>query len=388
MRVALCWELGGNYGHIAGLAPIAAALEAQGAEVVYMLRDLRYAHLLGSNAVCVQAPLPKWVPRERVIHSFADILAGIGYEDIGILQPYADAWATLIKQHAIDRVVAKHAPTALLAAHLNSIVAFSVGSGFTLPPVVDCVFPPLPSAPLADDEVSAKVLVNINLLRQARGLPYWQGAGEIFTSAQQFLCCFPEFDHYVDRPEADYWGPLFSEDLGQSVNWSDAIEPRVFVYLTSKLPEIDSVVQALAQLPGEKLIHIAGGDISRWLSLVDERVRIYCEPLALAQLLDGADLVVGQGGQGLASQAALHGCRQVIIPTQTEQLLLGQRLHAQGLAYLGRSGGDEESYLSLFQQALACPVLAERVGAFKLAYAGFDQREQLAVMAEEIMASE
>ena len=65
-RILFAWELGGDYGHLARLLPVAQALKAGGHEVVFAVRDLLGAeailapHQIRSNTIAptfIETPL-------------------------------------------------------------------------------------------------------------------------------------------------------------------------------------------------------------------------------------------------------------------------------------------------------------------------------------------
>src|SRR5690349_24998106 len=58
-RVLLCWELGGDYGHLMRFATVARELARRGHESVFALRELTHVEaVLGQESFsCLQAPV-------------------------------------------------------------------------------------------------------------------------------------------------------------------------------------------------------------------------------------------------------------------------------------------------------------------------------------------
>lgn len=385
-RIVFCTELGGNYGHISGFIKLSQCLAAQGVEVIFILRNLQFAYLLGANARCVQAPVPDFVPVRRETYSYAELLSVMGYLDKSVLTDYLAAWRNLLRSQAADVVVADHAPTALLAAHSLSLPACAIGTGFVIPPAGD-KFPPFMSGFSSSvDDIDTKVLAVVNhALDKFQSAPL-ASLGDIFTRSNQFLCTFPEMDHYDVRPDADYWGALFSEDMADEFAWPSDLEPKIFAYLTPKVSSLKQALSALAQLPGYKLVHIPNVNLQDITEYKHMGITITASPVNMKSVLRNVSLVVSQGGAGLSAQCLLAGVRHLMIPTQLEQRMLARKMTLQGLAYAIDPEVDSPDYLAVLNRALTCTVLEKNIAMMSCKYQGFSQDEQIAALAEEILS--
>ncbi len=388
-RVVFCWELGGNYGHISGFINLYRHLKVQGFEVAFILRSLKYTGLLSENAQtnCFKAPIPNIIPTTRVAYSYADILAQIGYLDEAVLSNYLKAWRDLLIQTGADLVVADHAPTALLAAQTLGLPSAAIGTGFVMPPG-SVEFPLyLPDGEKPVIGIDHQLVIEINKVLKKSGARSLEEVGNIFSRSQQFLCTFPELDHYGYRQETEYWGPLFSDDIGEVFSWPKGAEPRIFAYLTPKIINLSQVIRALATLPGFKLLHIPGMSANDIEAYQAPNLKILSTPVNMRSLLsEGVEMVVSQGGMGLASQCFLAGIKQVIIPTQMEQHMLAQRMSSQELAYGIAAENVTATYRDVFHQALGCPVLAHSCALIKQKYTGFSQTEQIEALVEDMVS--
>ncbi len=388
-RVVFCWELGGNYGHITGFISLAQAFKARGCEVIFALRNLQHAGLLGDGVTCVQAPIPNFIPRQRDSYSYSGILAAIGYLDKTVLAGYVAAWQTLLSEYQADLVIADHAPTAILAAQALGLPVAAIGTGFVIPPF-DSGFPLFtPSLSEPDAGLDEQLLANINYAMHQCGGQALSSLGDIFDRAEPYLCTLPELDHYSARADVDYWGPLFSADQGLEPQWpvlSDVrAEARVFAYLTLKLAHLEQVVTALAQLPCAVLLHIPGLSETQCEAWSSSSLRIEAQPVSMRSVLAQATMVVSQGGMGVSAQCLLAGVRHVIVPTQMEQTMLARRLSDMGLVYAVKADATNTDYAAVFQQALGCEVLANNSQMLAQQYRGFSQDEQIDALVEDML---
>lgn len=386
-RIVFCWELGGNYGHITGFIALQRRLQLQGIEVFFILRNLRYSGLLDPQAHgrCLQAPRPRIVVQEREAWSYADMLAQLGYDDEHVLHDYLAAWRALLLDLQPDLVLVDHAPTALLAAHSLGSPAAALGTGFVNPPA-GAEFPLYsPLRPAPQPRIDHALLPVINRVLHGFGAAPLGELGDLLRRGPVFLGTLPELDHYGPRADAEYWGPLFSADIGDRVQWPRAAQTRIFAYLTPRMANLPLVLDALVQLPGHKAVHIgglAGDEIQRYQR---SDITVLPAPVQMGPLLSEVDLVITQGGMGVSSQCFLAGVRQVVIPTQMEQRMLARRLVQQGLAYAIDPQQERPPYLALFERALACPQLGQRSSAMQQRYAGFVQEEQIEALTEALV---
>lgn len=387
LRTVFCWEMGANYGHIAGFLPIYKELKRRGVDVWVIARDSTHVHLLGDEAItqCLQAPSPRFNPAPRDLHTFADLLAQIGYLNEQVLSHYVLDWCELILPLKPDWIIADHAPTVQLAARALGIPACLIGTGFILPPVKK-FFPPLFfEFAQSVNQVDEKILYTMNkVLALFKAEPYRE-IGDLFNSSRQFLCSFAEQDHYGARSNVPYWGALFDSSFGEEFTFPSGAEFYSFAYLTSKIKGFEHAVAAVANLPGFKLLHIPAADkniIEQYRNRND--VVIKSEPVLLSSVLDRVDFVAHQGGMGVSAQCLLKGVPQVLIPTQTEQRMLARQM----LTLNNAKAVDHHknpSFDIVFQEASIDQELRAKTTLLQKKYVGFSQQVQIEHMVDEML---
>lgn len=387
-RIVFCWEMGGNYGHIAGFLPLYQELRRRGVDVWLIVREKKFVHLLGAEALSktAQAPSPKFRPEPRNIHTYADLLVQIGYTNQPVLTRYLLEWCELIASVKPDLIISDHAPTAQLAGRALNISVTSLGTGFILPPV-ESVFPPFFSELGASaGRVEPQILSVVNsVLRFFKAEPYTH-IGELFTATQQMLCSFEEQDHYFNRPPGlAFKGALFSDQLGKHFNWPKQADYCSFIYLTPKVRQLEQVVKFAAELPGFKLFHIPGASDTLIHNLEQGTdAQVVSEPVLMASVFEHADMVIHQGGMGVSAQCLLAGVAQVMIPTQTEQRMLARRMLMQNLAAAADHHKPDMDYKNLFNLTLTNSVLREKLHRIKTKYANFSQAQQVSNLVDEM----
>lgn len=325
-RILFAWELGGNYGHLSKLIPLARLLQQRGHEPVFVVRDLAVATvLIGKEFTCLQTPRPSESIRQpRVPVSYADILSGAGLSDRNTLNGMLHAWQGIFDLVKPDVVIAQFAPTVILAARQASLPTLQMDTGFECPPEIE----PYPSfrpwmkisrETLLEREeellqtVNAVCSQNYNNLRMA------------LRPDVALLTTVPELDHYPGRRGGRYIGPLFSIDSGEELAWQTTDAKRIFVYLRP-FPELPLLLNELKQSQAELIAVIPGIDHKLSDSFSGERFRIVSGQVRLDRLLSQADLVVSHGGHGLTSASLLQGVPSLVIPTMIEQWMTARNL--------------------------------------------------------------
>jgi UDP:flavonoid glycosyltransferase YjiC (YdhE family) len=389
-RIVFAWELGGELGHAMACTMLAHALVARGHEVAFIFRELhQLASLPGFEAFDVyQAPVS---PREGrgfgVPDSWSEIMLGCGYHDARELEGLVTGWLTLLGHTRPDLLVADNAPSALLAARIAKIPRVNFANGFAIPPRLD----PLPSfradgstppARLADSD--ARALAAVNTVLQHFGAAPLTRLHEQFEALEDFLCTFPELDHYGNRPRAGYWGPRFSVDLGDTVRWPYGDGARVLVYLRSSLPQMDALIDALAANRCRVAAYVPGLDAARTARLRSARRLVSERPLKLRPLLQECDLLVSHGGN-VAPGALMFGVPQLVFPTQYEQFLTGVRLEQIGTAVgLGPGSTAQQVHAAVKHMLANLSRYKTAAQAFRKRYAAFTPEEQQRRIADRI----
>ncbi len=94
-------------------------------------------------------------------------------------------------------------------------------------------------------------------------------------------------------------------------------------------------------------------------------LRIFPHPIALGELLEGAQAVVCHGGSGTSSRAFLHGVPLMALPTSIEQLMQVRRYEELGMGVVvGQDRSVRESLsASLEQAAEPARAYADKAGA-------------------------
>jgi hypothetical protein len=336
--VLFAWELGANLGHIKPMLTIAREHARDGVKPVFAVRDLEHAHALGQGDgfAVLQAPLwPKhrhW-GHEGALASYADIMTGVGFADPAKLGAVVGAWDALIDIVEPDTVVIDHAPGLLAALYRRGIPTLTVGTPFTMPPLL-----PDRLAPLRADQASAipeaRVMQTVRkVLGGRRAPPPSAGLVDLFRTDERVVFGMPDLDPYrTFRAE-----PLFAppEPLPDFVE--APLRPKLFVYLGSEVPHLEALAQALARLDIETIAYLRGesGPIPQFLKRRGHIV--YDKPPEVHQILPRVSHVISQGGAFMSQAAVAAGRPHLIMPMHaeaelnlrmSEQLGLGRRFEA------------------------------------------------------------
>lgn len=343
-RVLIAWELGEAFGHLARCLQLAEGLRQRGHKVTLALKDVRLPGGAGAapGLTVLAAPLipqhqPLYRPGKRPAPvNYADILLHSGFADAQDLRARLQAWQGIISLVCPDVLVADHAPTALLAAHVSGVPHMAVGNGFTLPPAVF----PWPS--IRPDEVVSEMDLQSAESRLNRvtetaqillGLSEPVRMRDLFDP-QNVLDTFAELDHYGARPDGHYVGPIFTVPRCLRTNWQGKDAPRMLAYLRPEVPGFVTLVQALAKLDAEVLCVAPGLSPEVAKRMATRHLRIALAPVDLPPLFEHADLAISYGNSGFSTQSLLAGVPLLMRPRHVEQALFAQRVEALGAGQL------------------------------------------------------
>jgi hypothetical protein len=380
-RVLFAWELGGDYGHLSRLLPLALALAERGHEPVFAARDL-----LGAEAVLAphglrwfQAPL--WIGRVTNLPppvSYAELLMAFGFLNPRALTGICRAWRNLVEQLAPALIITDHAPTALLATRGLGIPRLNFGDGFCIPPATQPA-PPFRwwdraqnTARLADSDAQAWKHANEVLF--ALGAPPLMGLADLHRCEGTLLCTFAELDHYADRPagQASHAGPIFTLGQGVPVVWPEGDGPRVFAYLKPGSASTDKALAALRDCGARVLAHVPGAARRTLATHASARLVFSEQPLDMEQARASCDLAVCHGGAGTTAAMLLAGKPLLLIPMQMEQTMTARRAEMLGAAVVvtDEHAGQMPRFLA---RAIKEPGLRDAARRFAERHAGYDQ---------------
>lgn len=393
-RVLFGLELGGGLGHLRPCADLGNALARRGHEVGFAMSELHDPRSLpfhGPPAI-FRVPVGRSPTAMRARPaSYAEVLLGTGYDRAEALQPVAQAWHAALAEFRPDLLVADFAPTAMLAARALGIPCVNYGMGFTVPPRVD----PLPSfrfdEPVEPDRIpgaNATALDTVNGVLRGWDAAPLERLSQLLECEEEFLCTFPELDHYGNRPASGYWGPRFEIESGARRAWPAGRGRRIFVYLHTVLRQLDTVIALLAAVPHRVIAVIPGLDEARRARLAGPLRQVSSEPVRLEPLLADCDAAITHGGQLTAGLAVL-GIPQLVLPLHFEQYITATRIRqARCGLWLGPAAGPAQIAAAM-REILGNPAHAAGARELSRLYPAFSLREQrrrMVVRIEEILA--
>lgn len=380
-RIALTWEIGGSLGHATSIARLALRLRERGHHVGLFLRSLATLRYLPETQGMEVYQAPRWLAEGAGQHRPAgvvDILRGVGYLDPDTFAGLLGAWRSLLSRWKPDLVLADFAPTSLLAARTLGIRRATFGNGFFAPPRLTPIPPFRVDSPVDEARLratEAEVLASVNGALERWRLPPLRNLAELLEADEDFLCTFPELDHYGTRPVSGYWGPRISMDGGRAVDWPPGPGKRVFIYVQRDLEWLDELLEALRQRPHSVVAFIPGLDAARAKAFQGPRRRV-CEGFVrLERLYPQCDLLVSHGGE-IAGGTLAHGIPLLTFPTQYEQFLTTVRIAQLGAGLTPSIPRVPGQVAGLIDRLLGEPSFAACARAFARRYPTWSPAEQ------------
>lgn len=333
--LGLSWELGAASGYAAVMRQIVLAATRQGHRCVAIVRDLHASAPLFADLpalTVVQAPVAtaSRIPPVRVQTSYATLLHNRGFADPQSLVARLQAWRALFQAFGIERLLARHSPTAVLAARAAGIPVLHYGTGFSIPPART----PWPAfrPDIAEDDPrlaanEQRVLATTNAALHQLGAPALPAMAELFAPLPTALLTYPELDPYPRREPLRRLGlPLTS--YGTPPHWpASPRRPRLF----ASLPVNDGTrgwLDILARLPVCALLRFSGPAVST--GPLPPSLAVADGPVDFAQAIADCDAVIGYGSHNLVCEALLAGKPMALIAQNPDHLMTGERLRALG----------------------------------------------------------
>ncbi|MBM3620252.1 MAG: hypothetical protein FJX20_06145 [Alphaproteobacteria bacterium] len=335
-RVLFAWELGVGVGYVDRLSQVATAMEAEGHEPVFVVRDLvGTADFFARRSwIVMQAPMavgmlhptqPRFVPG-----SYADLLAVNNFANAEHLFRLAHAWHMLFLALQPVLIVAEYAPVATLAAY-GRVPVIAMGHGYIMPPPDQREFPIFDPAAqrFAPPE---KIAEAVRSAQQRLGGVIADSVPAIIGGTRHFVTAFAETDPYAGFRGQPDCGPLDSipPPIGPTG------PPSFYAYLSASHPQLRMILQSLVEcgLPGAAYVKRATPEIRQYLA--ERKVHVFDRPPPLAEVTRGAHVIVHHGGAATLAAAMGAGRPQMLWPEVADQEVsagtidrLGVSVHAR-----------------------------------------------------------
>lgn len=389
-HLAFTWELGAHTGYAALMAQIARLAIARGHRCSFIVRDLHaVAGLLTPElGPVLQAPLAGagCAPPVRVQTSYASLLHHCGFGESRTLLMRLRAWRDLYAALGVDRVVARHSPTGIVAARSLGLPLLHYGTGFTVPPEVTPwpSFRPdlrLPAGVLEKNE--ARVLSTLNDALAALDVRPLSSLQQIYAGLPSAVLGYPELDHYgvgrdtIGMPDLSF---------GEAPQWpeSAAGAARLFVSLAPDR-HAGAWLDVLARLPAVALVRFPGGaSIS---APTAPNVHIVEGPVNFRQAVEACSGVLCYGSHNLIAEALLAGRPVAAIAHNPDHLMAGLRAQAIG-AGIVLPEAPPDGVAEALARWLADPRLRQHAVAFRDRYARWPRDQVAATLLDRALAAQ
>lgn len=369
-RILIAWELGGNYGHLARLLPLAKRLRSDGHQVLLAIRDMRLgAELCSPHGLpYVQSPISHQIkPRHLLLPAnYAEILLCEGFAEPLDLQGRVSGWLDLYRLWSPDVVVVDHAPTALFSTRLANLPALVISSGFEVPPDEvpnPCIRPweAISKHRLAESE--ARVVNLLNIVTETHGGLPLATLSDLFRGTASVFITFPELDHYGARPGAHYIGPLSSQ-LGLKIAWPQISGRRIFVYMRARVPGAEQLLGALGKCDENVVCVMPDAPKALKATLSQPGMKIVDHTVDVTTLLPSTDLVVSYGGSGIVNMTLLAGVPLMLVPRNVEQYLVAKCVERLGAGWVVGEQRRAQDFIHVLDKLLGDAGYIQNARAF------------------------
>jgi UDP:flavonoid glycosyltransferase YjiC (YdhE family) len=375
-RVLFAWELGRNFGHASGLAPVAAELGRRGHVVIAALANIHEGQRFLPAEVQL-LPTPKAPPLSKSEETklgggppctYGDLLAASGYHDARLLAGLIRTWRSLLTMARPDAVLYESAPTAMLASRGLAFAKLGFGSGYSFPPRTAPWPPMLPRLSRPPGELKRReraLLRTINHVLAQNGTGPIAALNDIFDLDATLVKSVPELDQYGARSDVEYVGPSYTLDSGAAVAFPRGRGPCVFVYLRPVLSFVqEAVIRDLTRLPYRFIAVLPAASPEQLARLRQPHIRATAHPVRLDQVTRTADLAVCHSAVGTGAAFLFAGVPLLLVHTCIEQEMSARRAIEAGAA-LEASANEPTAYPGLMARLLQEPGFRE--GARRLA---------------------
>jgi UDP:flavonoid glycosyltransferase YjiC (YdhE family) len=327
-------ELGGGFGHVRRLLPVARAA-AQGGhrpvfvtanpdEVSALLADAGFEGRAAPTAVR-RAPV---LPGGAVATSFADVLGAVGFAERDYLRDITSAWDALLADLRPAAVVCELSPFLCLALHGSKVPLLVLGYGFILPPPHLARFPRLlQAASLYSETTLLEAVSHVCRARRQSPLP---ALPALLAGSDHAVTGLDVLDPYRGERRQPALGPPAIDVDGPATGATEDL----FAYLLGDAPATSGILAALAASGLRGRAYIRRGTAAHRRALAGGDVVPLDGPEPIRHALSRARFVVHHGSMLLTEECLAAGRPQMIAPVYLEHLFTAGAL---GVLGVGRS---------------------------------------------------
>lgn len=316
-KVLIAWEIGGGFGHFSYLVPLTKSLRASGHEVSMVVPNAEAAKFLDIDLIETPLSNIQYTFSQNRINAADTIIAR--YRDFHLSCQAFTRWLEILDEEKPDKIVVNHAPMALMAAKKRSIPVMEFGTGYAVPKRG------VPMPNWVGDNKFCDVQENL-ALRYINAITELEleTLSDLFDSEQRILCTVPEFDHYKNRENGDYFGLVKEPFVTSEYAWPDT--PFSFNYFPHYNPALIPYFQTLQRTPGTHFImscrrYVNGPNF------------VYIDqPVNLQLVFERADFIGTAAGHNMLLESALNGVPVITLPRRDSY---EQERNAQNVEELG-----------------------------------------------------
>ena len=158
---------------------------------------------------------------------------------------------------------------------------------------------------------------------------------------------------------------------------------RVFVYLQPEKTNL-AVLKALKSLDAHVIAILPGIRAVATERLSNPFFQIYPHPVRLDGLIQHADIVITNAGQGLAAASLLAGVPMLLIPHNFEQVLTAKRIQSSGAVHVLSLDHVAERVLATIEGLLNDIGACNAAHAFSRKYSAFTQERVIARVTDAV----
>jgi len=326
-------ELGGGFGHVRRMLPLARAALAEGHQALFLVSNPHEVSGMLAESGCAveRLPLPRWATRLSprplaVAATYADIIAGAGLLDGDYLLRCTRAWDAVFDSKQPLAVVSESSPFLSVAKQDDAVPLLVTGHGFALPPPNLLRFPTLTDrTPLYDESRLLEVVASV---RKARSQAPPRALPELLAGPRHAVTGLDELDPYRAQRLSRNYGPLELESRYATNEPCD----EVFAYLLGDRESTLPLLAALAASGARGRLFVRRGTAEQRAAIANSRLVWLEQPTPIGEALARARLVVHHGSMLLAEESLVAGRPQAIAPLYLEHLLTTRALLELGVA--------------------------------------------------------